>query len=55
MPIWGTILPGEMADPRVGDVYDEMAEVVLSRGGEVLILEKEDMPNTSDLAAVYRY
>lgn len=51
----GTILPGQMADPRVGDVYDDMAEVVLSRGGEVLILEKEDMPTSSDLAAVYRY
>ena len=51
----GTIVSGEMADPRVGDVYDDMAEVVLSRGGEVLILEKEDMPTTNDLAAVYRY
>lgn len=51
----GTIVSGEMADPRVGDVNDDMAEVVLSRGGEVLILEKEDMPTTSDLAAVYRY
>ncbi len=51
----GTIGQGKIEDPRVGDVYDDMAEVVLSRGGEVLILEKEDMPSERDLAAVYRY
>jgi len=51
----GTIVQGKIADPRVGDVYDDMAEVVLSRGGEVLILEKEHMPTERDIAAVYRY
>ncbi|MBC3898775.1 hypothetical protein GH811_03995 [Acetobacterium malicum] len=51
----GTIVQGKIADPRVGDVYDDMAEVVLSRGGEVLILDNEDMPTESDIAAVYRY
>jgi len=28
---------------------------VLSRGGEVLILSKDEMPTERDLAAVYRY
>lgn len=54
-PQLGTIVQGKIADPRVGDVYDDMAEVVLSRGGEVLILDNEDMPTESDIAAVYRY
>lgn len=54
-PQLGTVVQGEIADPRVGDVYDDMAEVVLSRGGEVLILEKDEMPTERDLAAVYRY
>jgi len=54
-PQLGTIVQGKIADPRVGDVYDDMAEVVLSRGGEVLILEKEEMPSERALAAVYRY
>jgi hypothetical protein len=54
-PNQGTIVQGKIENPRVGDVYDDMAEVVLSRGGEVLILEKEEMPTQSDLAAVYRY
>lgn len=51
----GTVSQGEIENPRVGDVYDDMAEVVLSRGGEVLILEKADMPTERDIAAVYRY
>lgn len=54
-PQLGTVMQGEIADPRVGDVYDDMAEVVLSRGGEVLILSKDEMPTERDLAAVYRY
>ncbi|UYO62530.1 hypothetical protein LNN31_17375 [Acetobacterium wieringae] len=54
-PQLGTVVQGEIADPRVGDVYDDMAEVVLSRGGEVLILGKDEMPTERDLAAVYRY
>ncbi|TYC84298.1 hypothetical protein FXB42_13325 [Acetobacterium wieringae] len=54
-PQLGTVVQGEISDPRVGDVYDDMAEVVLSRGGEVLILSKDEMPTERDLAAVYRY
>ncbi|URN84135.1 hypothetical protein [Acetobacterium wieringae] len=54
-PQLGTVMQGEIADPRVGDVYDDMAEVVLSRGGEVLILSKDEMPTERELAAVYRY
>ena len=54
-PTLGGITQGALENPKVGDVYDDMAEVVLSRGGEVLILEKEDMPTESDIAAVYRY
>jgi len=54
-PNLGSIVQGQIEDPRIGDVYDDMAEVVLSRGGEVLILENEKMPTERDIAAVYRY
>lgn len=54
-PILGIVTQGDLEDPKIGDVYDNMAEVVLSRGGNVLILEKEDMPTERDIAAVYRY
>ncbi len=51
----GTVAQGDLSDPRIGDVYDDMAEVVLSRGGEVLILDRQNMPTGRDIAAVYRY
>jgi hypothetical protein len=51
----GTITEGVSQDSYIGDIYDEIAEAVLSQGGEVLILEKANMPTESDIAAVYRY
>jgi len=51
----GTILEGHSEDHYVGDIYDDMAEAVLSRGGEVVILEKGEMPTERDIAAVYRF
>jgi len=54
-PNQGSITEGNLEDPDIGDVYDSMAEAVLSRGGQVLILEKEDMPTESDIAGIYRY
>lgn len=51
----GTITEGASENDYIGDIYDDMAEAVLSQGGEVLILERADMPTERDLAAVYRY
>ncbi|MBK5244970.1 MAG: hypothetical protein JJE18_08120 [Eubacteriaceae bacterium] len=51
----GTITEGASEDSYIGDIYDDMAEAVLSHGGEVMILEKADMPTERDIAAVYRY
>lgn len=51
----GTIKEGASEDFYIGDIYDDMVESVLSRGGEVVILEREDMPTERDMAAVYRY
>ncbi|MBC3796345.1 hypothetical protein [Acetobacterium tundrae] len=51
----GTIIEGKSADHYIGDIYDDMAEAVLSRGGEVVIMEKGEMPTERDIAAVYRF
>ena len=37
------------------DVLDELAETVLRRDGQVLILPHDQMPTTSGVAAIYRY
>jgi hypothetical protein len=54
-PVLGTVVQGNFEDPAVGDVYDDMAEIALNRGSEVLILERDEMPTERDIAAVYRY
>ncbi|MGE0758345.1 MAG: hypothetical protein AB7F89_11645 [Pirellulaceae bacterium] len=37
------------------DLYDELAELVLRRGGKVLVLTSDQMPTASGLAAIYRF
>jgi hypothetical protein len=52
----GDVVPGE---PRKNaydvDIYDELAELTLVQEGEVLVLEKPEMPTRTGIAAVYRY
>jgi hypothetical protein len=38
-----------------GDVLDDLAEVVLQRDGNVVIVPREQMPSPTGLAAIYRY
>ncbi|WKY44211.1 hypothetical protein Q5O14_16540 [Eubacteriaceae bacterium ES2] len=54
-PVLGSVQEDDLLSPYIGDVYDAMAEAVLSRGGDVMILERVDMPTGSDIAAIYRY
>lgn len=51
----GKIIPGELADPKVDDVLDDLGERVLKAGGEVIIVPAERMPTTSGAAAIFRF
>ncbi|MBK6264092.1 hypothetical protein JKA74_03505 [Marivirga sp. S37H4] len=51
----GTLKTGDIEDPEVGDLTDEIAEIVMDKGGEVIVIPKEKMPNQAGLAAIYRY
>jgi hypothetical protein len=51
----GRISDGSLDDPDVGDMLDDLAEVVLRTGGDVVIVPKERMPSRSGLAAILRY
>lgn len=42
-------------DPTVGDVLDDMVELVLRQGGKALIIPESVMPTQSGIAASYRY
>jgi release factor family 3 len=55
-PRSGGILPGDPARNAYDvDLLDEMAEITLSHGGDVLVLTKDQMPTPNGLAAVFRY
>ena len=51
----GAITPGEMDDPEVDDLLDDLGEQVLATGGEVVMVPRERMPTHTGLAAIYRY
>ena len=51
----GEVHAGELAHPEVDDALDDLAEQVLRKGGEVVIVPAERMPSGSGLAAIYRY
>lgn len=51
----GKIIPGELADPKVDDVLDDLGERVLKAGGEVIIVPAERMPTKSGAAAIFRF
>ena len=41
--------------PQDDDVLDDLAEIVLARGGEVLVLEPGKMPQEAAAAATFRW
>lgn len=55
----GRIDPGtgaiNLEDSAAGDVLDDIAELVLRNGGQVVIVPAEQMPTRTGLAAIYRY
>ena len=51
----GEIDFGDLDHPEVGDVIDDIAEVVLRMKGEVVVVPSERMPTERGLAATYRY
>ncbi|MEO7050901.1 MAG: hypothetical protein ABI128_04475 [Rhodanobacter sp.] len=51
----GSITLGELDDPEVDDLLDDLGERVLANGGEVIMVPTERMPTRTGLAAIYRY
>ena len=51
----GKVELGDIHDPDNGNVLDDLAEWVLSGGGAVIVLEKDEMPSDTGVAAIYRY
>ncbi len=51
----GAIRPDELANPKVDDKLDDLAELVLKTGGEVVVVPGDRMPTKTGLAAIFRY
>lgn len=46
---------GDMSDPQVDDLLDDLADLVAKTGGRVLVIPAERMPTQTGLAATFRY
>lgn len=51
----GRIDPAEMANPRVGDVLDDLSALVEKMGGQVHVLPVDRMPTRTGVAASFRH
>lgn len=53
--VTGNTQQKDMTNPRVDDLLDDMGELVMKLGGEVLVVPAEQMPSATGLAAIFRY
>lgn len=51
----GGITLGRLDHPQVDDLLDDLAELVLSRGGQVVVVPAINMPSTTGVAATFRF
>ena len=49
------VTAGELDDPEVDDLLDDLGELVLKAGGDVVMVPAERMPTTTGAAAIYRF
>lgn len=54
-PITGSVIAAPLSHPEVDDMLDDLAELVIAKGGTVVIAAATRMPSASGLAAIYRY
>jgi hypothetical protein len=51
----GEVTLDDLAKPEVDDLLDDIAELVLRNGGQVVVVPAERMPTDTGLAAIYRF
>jgi hypothetical protein len=51
----GQIEFADQAHPEIGDLLDDLGELVLKMGGQVVIVPGERMPTLTGIAAIYRF
>ena len=51
----GRIAFDDLTHPKVDDLLDDLGELVLKRGGQIVIVPAERMPTRTGVAAMYRF
>jgi Bacterial archaeo-eukaryotic release factor family 3 len=51
----GRVEFGDLAHPEVDDLLDDIGELVLQKGGQVVVVPAERMPAQTGIAAIYRF
>jgi hypothetical protein len=51
----GRIEHGDLAHPEIGDLLDDLGELVVRKGGQIVIVPAERMPTRAGIAAIYRF
>lgn len=51
----GLIASADLGNPQVDDALDDLGELVLRQGGEVIVVPAEHMPTQTGAAAIYRF
>lgn len=51
----GHLEPGDITHPETSDVLDDLAELVMNKGGQVVVVPHDRMPTGTGAAAIYRY
>ncbi|MFN2375956.1 MAG: hypothetical protein ABR538_05440 [Candidatus Binatia bacterium] len=51
----GSIRFGDLAQPDIDDVLDDLGALALKMGGQVVVVPTEKMPTDTGVAAIYRY
>jgi hypothetical protein len=46
---------GDISHPQIDDLLDDLAELALSKGGQVVVVPAKRMPTETGAAAIYRY
>jgi hypothetical protein len=51
----GDVDPDNVSDPQVEDLLDGLGELILKKGGHVVIVPTQHMPTKTGAAGIFRY
>jgi hypothetical protein len=53
--VTGNTQKKDLSNPKVDDLLDDMGELVMKMGGQVMVLPAHKMPSETGIAAIFRY